>query len=81
MDLLALYGQATPGKTALIDDHGGSVRQLTYAELDVEANRLANVLVDRGVGAGDKVAWCGQNSLVSSSCCVPRNGSGRRRFR
>ena len=52
MDLLALYAQATPTKTALVDDFDGTVRQLNYAELDIEANRLANVLIDRGVAAG-----------------------------
>ncbi len=63
MDLLALYAQATPGKVALIDDHDGVVQQLTYAELDARVNKLANVLVDSGVGVGDKVAWCGRNSV------------------
>ncbi len=77
MDLLALYAQATPAKAALIDDHDGTVRQLTYAELDAEANRLANVLVDRGVAAGDKVAWCGQNSVgvVVLLCAAQRLGA------
>ena len=77
MDLLALYAQATPDKTALVDDHDGTVTQLTYAELDVAANRLANVLVDRGVGAGDKVAWCGQNSagVVILLCAAQRLGA------
>ncbi len=63
MDLLALYAQATPDKPALIDDRREGTRQLTFAELDAATNRLANVLVERGVGVGDKVAWCGQNSI------------------
>ena len=77
MDLLALYAQATPGKTALVDDHAGVMRQLTYAELDVEANRFANVLVDQGLGAGKKVAWCGPNSLdvVVLLCAAQRLGA------
>ena len=77
MDLLALYAQATPTKTALIDDHDGVVRQLTFAELDAEANRVVNVLVDRGVGTGDKIAWCGQNSLgvVVMLCAAQRLGA------
>ena len=77
MDLLALYSQATPGKTALIDDHDGAVRELNYAELNAEANRLGNVLVDHGVGAGEKVAWCGQNSagVVVLLCAAQRLGA------
>jgi acyl-CoA synthetase (AMP-forming)/AMP-acid ligase II len=77
MDLLALYSQATPGKAALIDDRGSLVRQLTYAELDAEANRVANVLVDVGIGPGGKVAWCGQNSLgvVALLCAAQRLGA------
>ena len=77
MDLLALYAQATPAKTALIDDHDGNGQQLSYAELDIEANRVANVLVDHGVGAGDKVAWCGQNSVgvVVLLCAAQRLGA------
>jgi fatty-acyl-CoA synthase/long-chain acyl-CoA synthetase len=63
LDLLALYAQATPDKPAIIDDNVGVVRRMTYAELDAATNRLANVLVDHGVGAGSKVAWCGQNSI------------------
>ena len=38
---------------------------------------MANVLVDHGVGAGDKVAWCGQNSLgvVVLLCAAQRLGA------
>ena len=77
MDLLALYAQATPDKSAVVDDHDGTVTQLSYTELDVAANRLANVLVDRGVGAGSKVAWCGQNSVgvVTLLCAAQRLGA------
>ena len=77
MDLLALYAQATPDKTALVDDHDGSVQSLTYAGLDAQANRLANVLVDRGVAVGDKVAWCGHNSVgvVVLLCAAQRLGA------
>jgi acyl-CoA synthetase (AMP-forming)/AMP-acid ligase II len=36
---------------------------LTYAEADAEANRVANALVAAGIGAGDRVAFLGQNCL------------------
>jgi amino acid adenylation domain-containing protein len=40
-----------PGAAAVISDDG----ELTYAELDGEANRVANMLVARGVRPGDRV--------------------------
>jgi acyl-CoA synthetase (AMP-forming)/AMP-acid ligase II len=47
----------------VVDDRRGvDVRTLTYAELEDESNRLANVLVGLGVRANTKVVWCGQNS-------------------
>ena len=62
-DLLTLYASSQPGKPAVIDDRpGADVVSWTYAQLEVEANRLANVLVSLGVGRGEKVIWCGPNS-------------------
>ncbi|MEZ0068066.1 amino acid adenylation domain-containing protein [Streptacidiphilus sp. MAP12-20] len=45
----AAQAAATPGAIALIDGPA----QLTYAELDARANRLARHLLDQGVGRGD----------------------------
>lgn len=42
---------AHPGRLALV----ACDRSLTFAELDAEANRIANSLRDMGVGSGDKV--------------------------
>jgi acyl-CoA synthetase (AMP-forming)/AMP-acid ligase II len=62
-DLLTLYASSQPGKVAVIDDRPGTdVVSWTYAQLEVEANRLANVLASLGVGPGEKVIWCGPNS-------------------
>ncbi len=62
-DLLTLYASSQPGKLAVIDDRpGAGVVSWTYAQLETEANRLANALVSLGVGPGDKVIWCGPNS-------------------
>jgi fatty-acyl-CoA synthase/long-chain acyl-CoA synthetase len=65
-DLLTALAAAQPDKPAVIDDRRGAgrdeVRRLTYAELEARANQLVHVLVDLGVGPGDKVVWCGQNS-------------------
>jgi acyl-CoA synthetase (AMP-forming)/AMP-acid ligase II len=51
-DLFELVVDAVPDRLALV---AGDVR-LTYRELDGRANRLAHVLAERGIGAGDHVA-------------------------
>src|SRR5260370_12748005 len=62
-DLLSIYAGAQPDKPAVVDDRGGgNVVRWTYAELEAEANRLANALVSLGGTPGDKVLWCGPNS-------------------
>ncbi len=64
-DFLTVYAQIQPDKAAVIDDRaGGQVTTLTYAELNEQANRLANVLVSFGAQPPEtKVVWCGQNSI------------------
>ena len=63
-DFLAAYSVTQPDKPAVIDDRpGGDITMLTFAQLNEQANHLANVLLDLGVRPGDtKVVWCGQNS-------------------
>jgi len=62
-DLLSLYASSQPGKPAVIDDRpGAEVVSWTYAQLEAEANRLANALASLGVGPAEKVIWCGPNS-------------------
>ncbi|MFW2336329.1 class I adenylate-forming enzyme family protein [Ilumatobacter sp.] len=63
-DLLTVHAMNHPDKPAVIDDRGGGdIRRRSYAELEARANQLAHVLRDHGVAAGDKVVWCGQNSI------------------
>jgi fatty-acyl-CoA synthase/long-chain acyl-CoA synthetase len=63
-DLLTGHAAVQPDKIAVIDDRAsGDVRLLTYAQLEARANQLARVLRDRGIRSGDKVVWCGQNSV------------------
>ncbi len=62
-DLLSIYAATQPDKPAVIDDRGGEgIVCWTYAQLEAEANRLANALAAIGVGPGQKVIWCGPNS-------------------
>ncbi|MDN5857086.1 MAG: AMP-binding protein [Pseudonocardia sp.] len=64
-----MRSSAHPDRPALVDPAGPTV---TYAELEGGANRLANALLDLGVLAGDRVAWCGPNSvevLVTLHAC------------
>jgi fatty-acyl-CoA synthase/long-chain acyl-CoA synthetase len=63
-DFLTTYSIAQPEKPAVIDDRpDGTFTMLTYGQLNEQANRLANVLLEVGARPGDtKVVWCGQNS-------------------
>ena len=64
-DFLTVYAQIQPDKAAVIDDRAdGAVTTLTYAQLNEQANRLANVLIALGARPPEtKVVWCGQNSI------------------
>jgi acyl-CoA synthetase (AMP-forming)/AMP-acid ligase II len=62
-DILTIYAGSQPGKPAVVDDRGrGGLLRWTYAELEAQANRLANALLALGVRPGEKVIWCGPNS-------------------
>ncbi len=58
-----IYAQSQPDKPGVIDDRpDGTVVTWTYAELEAQANRVANLLLSLGAGPGQKVLWCGPNS-------------------
>ncbi len=62
-DILSIYAEAQPGKPGVIDDKpDGTVVMWTYAELEAQSNRVANLLLSLGSGPGKKVMWCGPNS-------------------
>jgi fatty-acyl-CoA synthase/long-chain acyl-CoA synthetase len=63
-DILSVYAQSQPDKLAVVDDKpDGTVVSWTYAELEAQANRVANLLLGLGAGPGTKILWCGPNSL------------------
>ncbi len=61
MSFPGAIAQTTPDKAAIV--MAGTGDQLTYAELDERATRLANVLAALGLGPGDHVAFCIENQL------------------
>src|ERR1700689_2003238 len=62
-DILSGYAKTQPDKPGVIDDRpDGIVISWTYAELEAQANRVANLLLSLGAGPGTKVLWCGPNS-------------------
>jgi acyl-CoA synthetase (AMP-forming)/AMP-acid ligase II len=64
IDVLTGHAMSQPDKVAVIDDRPGSeARRMTFAELEAYANRIANGLIAQGARPGDKVMWCGPNSL------------------
>jgi acyl-CoA synthetase (AMP-forming)/AMP-acid ligase II len=62
-DTLSAYAKSQPDKPGVIDDRpDGTVVTWTYAELEAQSNRVANLLRSLGAGPGAKVLWCGPNS-------------------
>ncbi|OZF03167.1 class I adenylate-forming enzyme family protein [Rhodococcoides fascians] len=63
-DQLRRHARTQPDKTAFISyDAAGARVVTTYADLDTRANRFANLLLDLGVGHGDRVASMARNSV------------------
>jgi acyl-CoA synthetase (AMP-forming)/AMP-acid ligase II len=62
-DILTVYAKSQPDKPGVIDDRpDGTVVVWTYAELEAQSNRVANLLLSLGAGPGVRVLWCGPNS-------------------
>jgi fatty-acyl-CoA synthase len=62
-DLLTNRARLTPERIALVELETG--QRLSYAQLNVRANRLANFLgMQLGVGKGDRVSILAKNSLA-----------------
>ncbi len=62
-DWIKRHAERTPGKLALIDAHSG--QQLSYAQFNERANRLASFLKDElDLEPGDRVSILAQNSAA-----------------
>ena len=54
-----------PDKVAVVVDASGgaTASTTTFAELNSQVNRLGHGLLAAGAGSGDRLVWCGPNSL------------------
>ena len=53
-------------------------RRITFSELDINANRLANAYTERGLNVGDRIAMLLPNSaeLIEAMCGAAKAGGG-----
>jgi long-chain acyl-CoA synthetase len=84
-DLVARNARQCPNHIAFVEVRpvSGGRKETTWARFDERTNRLANALMERGVGKGQKAALLGRNSiewleaffaiLKTGACAVPLN--------
>jgi long-chain acyl-CoA synthetase len=58
-DVLKEHGRSRPAELAVVE---GPLR-FDYGEMNARHDRLVRALIERGVSAGDRIAWVGQNSF------------------
>src|SRR4051812_446816 len=65
LDAIAVHAQTSPDRPAVVvDPSGGATASITtFAELNAQVNRLGNGLLAVGAQSGDRLVWCGPNSL------------------
>ena len=65
LDALAQHAEHFRDRTAVIVDASGGARAstTTFAELNALVNQLAHGLVTAGAVPGERLVWCGPNSL------------------
>jgi acyl-CoA synthetase (AMP-forming)/AMP-acid ligase II len=65
LDIVAVHAQSMPDKPAVILDRGAGVEPAftTFAEMNAHVNRLAHGLLAAGAQRGERLVWCGPNSL------------------
>jgi long-chain acyl-CoA synthetase len=64
-DVLQVHAAARGDKPAVIVDEAGGARPsaTSFAELNSMVNRLAGAFCDLGIQPGERLVWCGPNSL------------------
>ncbi len=63
-DLLKKLADEQPSIVAVVDDRKGQpVVSTNYAELNAAADRIARAIRQIGVAPGERIAWCGRNSV------------------
>ena len=62
-DIFRRKAATAPNSDALIEDRNGETLRLTHLQLNQSLNRVAHLLRDLGIKAGDKVALAGPNSI------------------
>jgi acyl-CoA synthetase (AMP-forming)/AMP-acid ligase II len=65
LDALAVHAQTQPDKIAVVVDESGGSRPsvTTFAELNTSINQLGHALLAAGARSGERLVWCGPNSL------------------
>src|SRR5690242_18275604 len=65
MDSLTQHAEANGDHPAVIVDAagGGHPSATSFAQLEADANRLARGILSLGARSGERIAWCGPNSL------------------
>jgi acyl-CoA synthetase (AMP-forming)/AMP-acid ligase II len=65
LDAIAMHAQNNGGGVAVVVDGSGGARPSTtsWAELNALVNRLAHGLLAEGARPGERLVWCGPNSL------------------
>jgi acyl-CoA synthetase (AMP-forming)/AMP-acid ligase II len=65
LDAIAVHAQSDPNRTAVIVDASGGARPstTTFGEMNALVNRLAHGLHAAGASSGERLVWCGPNSL------------------
>src|ERR1700727_793187 len=62
-DILSIYAASQPDKPGVIEDRpDGTVVTWTYAELEAQSNRVANLLLALGAVPRANILWCGPTS-------------------
>jgi long-chain acyl-CoA synthetase len=65
LDALAVHAQNVPDRVAVIVDSSGgaTASTTTFRELNEHVNQLGNGLLATGARSGERLVWCGPNSL------------------